>query len=1043
MEKHRLRGRSAEHETMRKKLLLIAVSLCQAVASLAQATSETVNVETPGTLSGLVVDLESTRIKSLTVTGRINGADILYLTSGTGKMAGVETLDLSKVTLVASEEPYASVVVARSDVGMGKTTAVYHIADSYTINTVEEPTGLGGTNITHYIGTNDLSGAFYKARGSAATSLKEVALPESLPRVGDYIFTSNTGITSVTVPAGVEEIGKEAFSETSITEIDIPSSVKRIGSGAFCATGLTGEYDFSGIESIGAAAFSGVKLTGTLNLGKLKEIPDYAFYSGDYDRVIFSESLESVGDYAFAQSKLSDVRLPESLKSVSASSFSGTPWFALLAGEDGIIYINDIAVAPTGDLKVIDGAISIKEGTRVLASGPWMNTSVGGDWLKDIVTNVKLPSSLKSIGDDVFREFGNLGDIELPAGLEYIGTRAFYGCGKLWFDNLAASMEVIGEDAFRYCSSLTQITLGENIKSVGQNAFDGCDGVSLLKIYAPDLKGSDNIGFGGEGLGKLVVGSKVSYLPSGICYDAKNLRKVEFEQRDGKTPLSVGNSCFYGCATAEFVNFPQLLDSIATSAFSGCEKLPELTFDGCRHIGYCAFQSCPSITSLSLPESLLTLGAGAFGDCQNLTTVEYNCINPEITGGNQWIGDPFDGDEAVSEVTIGKNVERLSDGLFGLPGLKKVVFKANEVEDDNEIPSSFEIGMHCFSGTELTEIQLPRNTTKIEMYAFAGCKFRELVIPAAVSFIGKYVFDESWVKDITILADEVPVAEGPFWYSERQSQGVTFHVPARLIEEYRTADVWKVYSFVTIESFVECVELSESTITLTEGDTHGLTVTLLPADADDKSVKWTSSNDEVATVDGEGKVTAVSPGDAVITVSTLDGSELSASCNVKVVRRVIFVESVTLDVTESELKPGEILQLHATVTPADADNKDLAWQSSNTGVATVDSEGKVTAVSPGNAVITVSTLDGSGLSATCRIAVSDYPPVTAIDTVDDGEVVVRVSEGMIIISGTYDRMIVYNCAGVPVCDTLERYIRDLVPGYYIVSVAGKVFKVKL
>lgn len=74
---------------------------------------------------------------------------------------------------------------------------------------------------------------------------------------------------------------------------------------------------------------------------------------------------------------------------------------------------------------------------------------------------------------------------------------------------------------------------------------------------------------------------------------------------------------------------------------------------------------------------------------------------------------------------------------------------------------------------------------------------------------------------------------------------------------------------------------------------------------------------------------------------------------------------------------------------------------------------------------------------------SDYPPVTAIDTVDDGEVVVRVSEGMIIISGTYDRMIVYNCAGVPVCDTLERYIRDLVPGYYIVSVAGKVFKVKL
>ena len=1041
-----------------RKGLFSATFLFMTVTGFAQNGVVTVDVETPGTLSERVLDLDVTRIKSLTVTGNLNGSDIAYLNSGTGKMSGVETLDISNIKLIAGDEPYATVVIARSDIGMGKTTAIFYIGDVYSETSDSQNTGLGGVNITKYIHTNDLSGAFaYSKSSDSSCSIKEVILPRSLPRIGDYMFKLNTYIERVGIPSGVTEIGKAAFeaassltsvnlptgvkivddyafSRSGLAQIDLPESLTVIGAEAFRETKLTGELDFSNVERLGLWAFWNVKISGTLNLGKLTEIPDGAFTGGDYDKVIFSDNLVAIGEGAFANSKLTDVTLPASLTSIYASSFQDTPWYSSLKGaDDCIIYINDIALAPTQNVKIVDGLLAIKEGTRSIASGNW-NIYDGNTGISTLVTRLELPSTLETIGDEVFSGFEKLGDITLPEGLEYIGDRAFNGCKSLWFENLPSSVLNIGEEAFNGCKSLTQIALSENVKSVGNNAFYGCSGISLVKIFASDLRGSGILGFGSEALDRVVIGGKVQYLPEESFFNSTNLRKVEFEPRDPATPLFIGGYCFSNCGKAQFVNFPERIDSIADYAFSDCAALSEsLVLTDTRHIGYRSFIGCSSLTGVVLPEWVEYIGEEAFGRCGNLQRVEYNCISATT-------GTVFRECDILAAVKIGKNVEKLGDGLFStLSSLNSVEFEANGIENDSEIPSSFEIGQHCFSASGFKKIELPRNTTVIGDYAFADGKFAEITLPAMIKYLGKEMFSSSLVKNITILAEEVPEAGGNLWYSDVEAQSVVFHVPARLINDYRGAEIWKNYHYEPIEKLVEKIEISSSSVTLEEGSTLTLSVTVSPADADNQDVAWKSDNEDVVTVDNNGVVTAVAPGTATVTVSTLDGSNLSATCEIRVVKPVVLVESITLDVTEATMNVGDTMMLTATVLPEDADNREVTWISGNEDVVTVDNNGVVTAVAPGITTVTVSTLDGSNLSATCNITVESK--TGGVDAVGAESINVIARDGVIIISGTSEEAFIYSMTGMLIRRTDKRRIEGLVSGCYFVFVGGQSFKV--
>ena len=167
----------------------------------------------------------------------------------------------------------------------------------------------------------------------------------------------------------------------------------------------------------------------------------------------------------------------------------------------------------------------------------------------------------------------------------------------------------------------------------------------------------------------------------------------------------------------------------------------------------------------------------------------------------------------------------------------------------------------------------------------------------------------------------------------------------------------------------ERIELNYTEDTVLKlGETLQFTATITPDDATDKTVTWRTSDENVATVDEEGLVTAVGIGEAIITATTADGTELSASCTITV--EPILAESITLDITEADMVEEDVLQLTATVLPDETTVKTVEWSTSDETVATVDEQGLVTAVAPGTVIITVSTTDGSDLSATCTITVS-------------------------------------------------------------------------
>ena len=176
---------------------------------------------------------------------------------------------------------------------------------------------------------------------------------------------------------------------------------------------------------------------------------------------------------------------------------------------------------------------------------------------------------------------------------------------------------------------------------------------------------------------------------------------------------------------------------------------------------------------------------------------------------------------------------------------------------------------------------------------------------------------------------------------------------------------------------VSSVSLDNTSLTLTEGDTQALTVTISPSDATDPSVTWSSDNESVATVSSSGVVSAKAPGKATITVKSNDGGKV-ATCSVTVQAKVIAVTGVSLNETSLTMTEGDTYTLTATVSPNDATDKSVMWSSSNSTVVEVSSTGVVIARSTGSATITVKTTDG-GKTASCSVTVNaKVIPVTGV-----------------------------------------------------------------
>lgn len=191
---------------------------------------------------------------------------------------------------------------------------------------------------------------------------------------------------------------------------------------------------------------------------------------------------------------------------------------------------------------------------------------------------------------------------------------------------------------------------------------------------------------------------------------------------------------------------------------------------------------------------------------------------------------------------------------------------------------------------------------------------------------------------------------------------------------------------------VEDVEVSPTSLQMCLNETSALNVSVLPVNATNKNVTYSSSNTAVATVSSTGIVTAVSAGIADITVTTVDGG-FTDVVSVSTTACVIPVTGVNLSPAEVSMKIGESSSLTAVVVPSNATDKFVVWTSSNEAVASVNQSGVITAVALGEAIISVTTNDGGFVKSSAISVVTTPVYQVATDIVGLGNVVINPEGG--------------------------------------------------
>lgn len=514
---------------------------------------------------------------------------------------------------------------------------------------------LGGATITAYTGSE----------GTAGTGLQYYPA-DVLPNCAFFNPSNQTGmktLTRVTFPAGMTEIGNEAFRAcANLSELNIPTTVSVIGGGAYRGcTGLKGALIIpTSVISIGASAFEGC--------------------SGLSGQLCIPESVTALGTSAFAgcTSFTGTLTLPVTLSTVGASAFEGCTGLtelnaAVLHITPGSTFQNAgfTKVTLTGPIDARDfktvrdhmGKLGVLDLSKASIQAYRGREGTAGtdslDYPKSIVpdfafynpqdrtgmhqlTTLFLPSDLTQVGKDAFRACTGLTVVSLPPTVETIGEGAFRDCSHLLAPPFTSSLRRIASAAFQSCTSFTgTLTLPSTLSKVESYAFYDCSGLSALvlpntlndlgafafaacpgikSLTCPSLRFAPDNAFSAAQIAELILTDTL---------DARDFRRIrdDFSSLQKVSLSACSISSYAGTDGTESANATYSASTIPAYSFKNNVRLTDVSLpSSLTGIDTQAFFGCSSLKSIAIPRFVTSIRTAAFARCS--ATFDVDAANP-------------------------------------------------------------------------------------------------------------------------------------------------------------------------------------------------------------------------------------------------------------------------------------------------------------------------------------------------------------------------------------------------------------------------------
>ena len=396
------------------------------------------------------------------------------------------------------------------------------------------------------------------------------------------------------IPAGVTEIGNDAFSDSSLAEVNMPDSVKKIGDGAFSFCSALTEITIpNSITKIGNDIFSHCsELTHITIPNSVTEIGDYAFASCyNLMYITIPDSITKIGNYAFSCCySLTEITIPNSVTKIGNGAFSDC-W--------------DLT-----NIDIPDSVTEIGEGI------------IDGCSLLDYQEFSKKGSTSQKLK---YRGNKQLIELVIPNDITEIEDNAFEDCEALEKIMIPDSVKEIGNYAFRYCYHLKQITIPDRVREIGEKAFEAC--FTLTEIHIPhsvtEIKTATFLNC--LKLKDITIPDSVTKIRASAFAGCCSLTHIIIP--DSVTEIESG--AFSDCFSLTDIIIPDSVTKIRSSAFAGCRSLTHIIIpDSVTEIGADAFSGCLALKEITIPNSITEIGEKAFAECNNLSCVVV--MNPKL-----------------------------------------------------------------------------------------------------------------------------------------------------------------------------------------------------------------------------------------------------------------------------------------------------------------------------------------------------------------------------------------------------------------------------